>query len=495
MTYPTGAGEGPDALSAILMRAMGPAYTLERELAGGGMSRVFVVRDRELDRLLAVKVLAPERLEIMSAERFKREILTVAALQHPNIVPVLSAGDADGIPFFVMPYVDGGSIRSLIGPPGMNVPDAVRILTDVVRALGYAHARGIIHRDIKPDNILVSGGSAVVTDFGVAKAISSALGTSGGALSATLTHTGVSFGTPMYMAPEQVAADPSVDHRADFYAFGVTAYEMLLGEPPFSGESPRALLASKMTRSPRRIREQRPEVSGPFERLVFSCLEPDAERRPQEAGQLLRELSDPAVVSGGVPSIVSPSLERPSISPFRRRPRLAALLAGAAIALAAVGWLLFGPKGVKGSAALDPRAIAVLPFVDVSAANGPANFVDALSESVRNGLTRSGKFRVAAGGLTGSALARGTDVRAVGRQLGTAYMVEGTLEREGNVLRLSVQLISAADGLSRWANTYDGDAAHRLDLENRAVADLVASVTDAILSDTIDASKSPARGR
>ncbi|HVT38358.1 MAG TPA: serine/threonine-protein kinase [Gemmatimonadaceae bacterium] len=482
-------------LASILMRAMGPAYILDRELAGGGMSRVFVVRDRELDRLLAVKMLAPDRLEIMSAERFKREILTVAALQHPNIVPVLSAGDAEGIPFFVMPYVEGGSIRALIGPPGMSVPDTVRILTDVVRALGYAHARGIIHRDIKPDNILVSGGSAVVTDFGVAKAISSALGTSGRAASATLTHTGVSFGTPMYMAPEQVAADPSVDHRADFYAFGVTAYEMLLGQPPFSGESPRALLASKMTKSPGRIRGQRPDVSGPFERLVFSCLEPDADRRPQEAGQLLRELSDPAVVSGGMPSIVSPSLERPLIPPFRKRPRLAAAMAGIIVALATAGWFLVGPGGTNGPATLDPRAIAVLPFVDVSAANGSANFADALSQSVRNGLTRSGKFRVAAGGLTGSALARGADVRSVGRQLGTRYVVEGTLEREGNVLRLSVQLISAADGLSRWANTYDGEVAHRLDLENRAVTDLVGSVTDAILSDTINASKAPAARR
>src|SRR5439155_10638617 len=208
-------------------------------------STVFVARDNLLGRGVVVKVLPYELAATVSVDRFKREIMLSAALQHPHIVPVLSAGETDGLPFFVMPFVEGESLRLRLARGPLSVREAVSVLKDVARALVYAHGRGIIHRDIKPDNILLSGGSATVTDFGVAKAISASREGQQPApdKSGTITHIGTSIGTPAYMAPEQAAGDPSTDHRADLYALGIVGYEMLTGSPPFYGRSPQQLLA------------------------------------------------------------------------------------------------------------------------------------------------------------------------------------------------------------------------------------------------------------
>src|ERR671915_484393 len=245
---PGGAGAGDPLATNVreyVQQSLGSAYTLERELGGGGMSRVFVARDHALGRKVVVKVLPPELAAALSIERFKREIMLSAALQHPNIVPVLSTGNTDRLPYFVMPFVEGESLRVRLGRGPLSVREAVSVMKDVARALTYAHGRGVIHRDIKPDNIIISGATATVTDFGVAKAVAASrsgpvrgtteVRTPGGS---TITHAGVSLGTPMYMAPEQAAADPNTDHRADIYALGIVAYEMLVGAPPFHGSSP-----------------------------------------------------------------------------------------------------------------------------------------------------------------------------------------------------------------------------------------------------------------
>src|SRR3712207_6093630 len=206
----------PDPLTADLrayvQQALGSAYTLERELGGGGMSRVFVARDQTLGRKVVVKVLPPELAAALSIERFKREIMLSAALQHPNIVPVLSTGNTDRVPYFIMPFVEGESLRVRLGRGPLSVREAVSVTKDVARALAYAHSRGVIHRDIKPDNIIISSATATVTDFGVAKAVAaSRAGPTRGAAQvrtpggSTITHAGVSLGTPMYMAPEQAA--------------------------------------------------------------------------------------------------------------------------------------------------------------------------------------------------------------------------------------------------------------------------------------------------
>jgi eukaryotic-like serine/threonine-protein kinase len=202
-----------------LQTALGGAYTLGRELGGGGMARVFVARDAALGRDVVVKVLSPELAQGLNAERFAREIRLVAALQEPHIVPVLAAATtADGLPYYTMPFVEGESLRHRLAAGPVPLAEAVAILRDVARALAYAHGRGIVHRDVKPANVLLSSGTAVVTDFGVAKAVSASSGKS------SLTSLGVALGTPAYMAPEQAAADPHVDHRADIYAVGTLAY-------------------------------------------------------------------------------------------------------------------------------------------------------------------------------------------------------------------------------------------------------------------------------
>ncbi len=271
-----------------LQGALGGAYTLERELGGGGMSRVFVATETALGRSVVVKVLAPELLEGVNMDRFRREILLAAKLQHPHIVPVLAAGETGGMPFYTMPLVEGRSLRARLEEGGaLPISEAVGILRDVAKALTYAHERGVVHRDIKPDNVLLSGGAAVVTDFGIAKALSESKLK---APSATLTQMGTSLGTPAYMAPEQAAADPSTDHRADMYAFGCMAYELLAGRPPFVGKSPQKLLAAQMGELPTSLAELRPDTPPQLAALVMKCLEKDADDRPQSAGDLVRAL-------------------------------------------------------------------------------------------------------------------------------------------------------------------------------------------------------------
>jgi tetratricopeptide (TPR) repeat protein len=293
-------------LRGQLQKSLGDAYRLEHELGGGGMSRVFVAQELRLGRDVVVKVLSPDLALGLSAERFEREIRTVAALQQANIVPVLTAGETDGIPYYTMPFVEGESLRAHLGRGPMAIAEVVGIVKDVAKALGYAHQRGIVHRDIKPDNVLLSGGTAVVTDFGIAKAISAARTSAGGA---TLTQVGTSIGTPAYMAPEQAAGDANVDHRADIYALGAMTYELLAGHPVFSDRTAQRMLAAHLSEAPRPIGELRADVPATLGDLVMRCLEKDPEARPQSAGEVVSALNTitsgtgapamPAVLLGG----------------------------------------------------------------------------------------------------------------------------------------------------------------------------------------------------
>jgi eukaryotic-like serine/threonine-protein kinase len=271
-------------LRSQLQQSLGNAYTIERELGGGGLSRVFLAEETALGRKVVVKVLPPDLTGGVSADRFNREVQLAAKLQQAQIVPVLAAGQMDGIPWYTMPFVEGESLRAKLARDGaLPVHEVVNILRDVTRALAYAHEHGVVHRDIKPDNVLLSGGTAVVTDFGIAKAISAARAESG---DASLTQMGTSVGTPAYISPEQAAGDPDIDHRADIYSLGCMAYELLAGNPPFFGRTPQRTLAAHLTETPKPITELRPAVPPALAALVMQCLEKEPGARPQSAREI-----------------------------------------------------------------------------------------------------------------------------------------------------------------------------------------------------------------
>ena len=312
-----------------LQSSLGSAYTVERELGGGGMSRVFLAEETRFHRKVVIKVLAPELAAGLSAERFEREIMLVAQLQQANIVPLLTAGKVDGLPYFTMPYVDGESLRSRLasGKP-LPLSECLSILRDVTRALGYAHEHGVVHRDIKPENVLLSHGAAEVTDFGIAKAIDAARVETG---SHTLTQLGTSVGTPTYMSPEQAAGDPDIDHRADIYSVGVLAYEMLEGHPPFAG-TPQGVMAAQISASPPPI-THRTDLPVSLRRVIMKCLAKDPSDRYQTAAELLRDIETIATPGAGLPSAV------------RANPRRVVALGTAVAAIIAVLW--FGTAGVR----------------------------------------------------------------------------------------------------------------------------------------------------
>jgi len=343
-----------------LQEALGPNYQLDRELAGGGMSRVFVAIDRALGRKVVVKVLPPELAAGVNRERFRREIQVAAQLQHPHIVPLLSAGEQGDLLWYTMPYIDGESLRAALERKKQFTPrDVIRILHDVIDALAFAHERGVIHRDIKPANILTQGSHALVTDFGVAKAISAALPLS------SVTSAGIAIGTPAYMAPEQLAGDSSADHRMDIYAAGLLAYELLTGVSPFTSPSPRETLAAQLTRDPKPLDEISPGVPHSLSVLIMRCLAKDPDARPQRAHEVLHELDSLTMPLGVTPQ------EGSVKPPTRRRP-------WAGVAAMAI---LFAVLAGVGYAVTHQRTRATLPPA-TPAVTAPAVTLPAPSESL-----------------------------------------------------------------------------------------------------------------
>jgi tRNA A-37 threonylcarbamoyl transferase component Bud32 len=393
----------PSSLRDELQATLGSAYTLERELGGGGMSRVFVADETSLGRKVVVKVLPPELAAAVNVERFRREIQLAARLQHPHIVPLLAAGISNGLPYYTMPFVTGESLRARLARTGeLPIPDTVRILRDVLSALSYAHEQGVVHRDIKPDNVLLTKHHAQVTDFGVAKALSAA--TNPGT---ALTSLGVALGTPAYMAPEQAAGDPSTDHRADLYAVAAMGYEMLTGYKVFSERSPQQMLAAHAIETPEPIAKRRQATPPALAAVIMGGLEKRPADRPQSADEMLAALdavstpmnaavSDPRI--GHADTSASGIVASPPASRFSGR---RGLIGGAALALIAiaivVGLLL---RGRPSSAGVDRNLVVVAPF-RVAGAQPSLGYL------------REGMLDLLAAKLTGEGGPRAADPRAV----------------------------------------------------------------------------------
>ena len=278
-------------LRTHLQQSLADLYQLGKELPRGGMSRVFEAQEKALGRTVVIKVLSPELAATLSAERFKREIRLAARLQHPHIVPLLNTGQAAESLYFTMPLVEGESLRERISRQRpMPIADVTRTLEEVASALEYAHGEGVVHRDIKPENVMFFHDRAVVLDFGIGKALTAATGDNIRSSGARITQSGMSLGTPVYVSPEQAAGDPDLDHRADIYSFGVVAYEMLCGHPPFSGRTPQLIFMAHANEAPPPMSTWRDDIPAPLNKLVLRCLAKSPKDRPQSAGDIVQEL-------------------------------------------------------------------------------------------------------------------------------------------------------------------------------------------------------------
>lgn len=450
-----------------LAAALSDRYRLERELGGGGMSRVYLAEETALGRQVVVKVIAAELAEGLSAERFQREMKLAARLQQANIVPVLTAGVAAGLPYYTMPFVTGESLRARLHQGVVPLGEAVGILRDVARALAYAHADGVVHRDIKPENILLSGGAAVVTDFGIAKAISVSRTGEGGIAGATLTQAGSSIGTPAYIPPEQAAGD-AVDHRADLYAWGVVAYELLAGAHPFADKtSAQQLIAAHLAETPAPLSAKAPAIPCDLAALVMRSLEKDPARRPQSAATLLEVLAGTSTPSAAAAPLPAPRAARG----LRWAWLAAAVLLVLAVGLAAAR--LVRGRGSAPAPSAAERSLAVLPLANLSGDKEDDYFGIGLAEEITRALAKNG-VRVIGRVSAGALQARGLDERAIARELRVGSLLTGTVRRAADQVRITVTLLSAGDGAVRWTEKYDRPLANVFALQDeiaRTVAD------------------------
>lgn len=437
------------------------------------MSRVFLADDVRLGRQIVVKVLHPDLASGLSAARFTREIRVAARLQHPHVLPLLDAGDLEGLPFYTMPFVDGETLRARLNREGtIPVGDGVRIVRELADALAYAHGQGVMHRDLKPENVLLSGGHAVVADFGVAKALSAS--TEGGTPDAvTGTGTGIAVGTPAYMAPEQLAADPSTDHRADLYALGVVAYETLTGAHPFAGRTAQALLTAHLTEQPIPLGDKRPELAPALSALVSQLLAKRAEERPARASDVVRMID---AISTSGEAVATP---RPGTS--RSRAGVAGVVI-AAVALLTTG--IVWARRTLIHPAPEQTVLAVLPFENLGAA-ADAYFADGLTEEVRSRLAGITGLRVIAGSSARQYKASTKRPQDIARELGATHLLTGTVRWERGTgtsgrVRVSTELVRAADEASMWAEPIEGPLDNVFAMQTR-VAERVASALDVAL--------------
>ncbi|MFN0180207.1 MAG: protein kinase domain-containing protein [Gemmatimonadales bacterium] len=423
--------------------ALADHYLIERELGRGGMATVYLAQDRKHGRLVALKVLRSDLAAVLGADRFAREIQIAARLQHPHILPLHDSGEAAGFLYYVMPYVEGESLRDRLNRERqLPLEEALRIVREVADALGYAHGHEVVHRDIKPENILLSRGSpgelsehALVADFGIARAVTAAG-------SDRLTDTGLALGTPSYMSPEQAAAEQAVDGRADIYALGCVLYEMLAGQPPFHGNAAREVLARHALDPVPPLRTIRPDLPAEVERAVLRALA----KAPADRF---------ATVSGFTAALTSTSPPR-----LRVRWLAPALLvaAGGGILAAIYSLGVRGRGAASGAPAGDStRSIAVLAFANVGGDSTNEPFSDGVADELTTALGKVEGLSVAARTSSFSFKRKGLDAREIGRRLDVRYVVEGAVRMAGSRRRVSYQLIDVVTGKEVWADQFEHD--------------------------------------
>jgi serine/threonine-protein kinase len=421
-----------------LRTSLAGRYRLLQELGRGGMATVWRARDLRHDRDVAIKVLRPELSAAIGAERFQREIRLTAQLQHPNILPVFDSGDADGVLWYAMPLVEGASLRARLDrEPRLPVDDAVAIATEVADALAYAHGCGIVHRDVKPENILLAHGHALVADFGIARAAAQAGGD-------RLTQTGMAIGTLAYMSPEQATADPALDGRADQYSLGCVLHEMLSGEVPFAGTSGPALLAKRLTEPVPALPPALPVPRG-VRTVVARALERAPDARFATLAEVARALRDVPLAS----RLPSDTASLPAAAGTSARSRWPVVLA-AAVLLAAVAFAARLGRRAPADASSDP-SVAVLPFENRSADPGDVYLSDGVGDELIVRLTSQPALRVAPRSSVARLRSSALPLDSIAHQLDVAHLVTGTVARLGDSVRVNVELVDVARHRQQWA--------------------------------------------
>jgi len=446
-----------------LQRTLGAAYTIERELGGGGMSRVFVATENALKRRVVVKVLPGDMSGRLAVERFKREIGIAARLQHAHMVPLLTAGEVDGQPYFTMPFVEGQSLRERLAQPEGRLPltDTVRVLREIASALAYAHAHDVVHRDIKPENVLLSGGAAMVTDFGVAKAVDAAATTA----TEGITSVGLALGTPAYMAPEQACADPHTDYRADIYAWGMLAYEMLAGQTAFAGRSPQATLAAQVTETPADLASRTSTTPPALAALVTRAIAKNPDDRPQSAEELVRALD---AMSGAIGSSgPAPAHRTLRISPAQRVVGVVALIA----LVAAGAWAMRSRNASMNAATAEPAmlTLAVLPIEIIGGDSTAEYLADGLTGELSRALKSVAGVQVAGDLSTARFKGTHTAPAEMARQLGVVRLLSGKLQPGVGRVRLPIDLTDST-GTSLWSGTYNTETKDNFAMQDSITA-------------------------
>ena len=387
--------------------AFSDSYTIDRELGRGGMATVYLAQDAKHERLVALKVLHPDLTASLGPDRFLREIKLAARLNHPHILPLHDSGEASGFLYYVMPYVEGESLRERLDRDHqLPIDEAVHHARAIASALDYAHRQGIVHRDIKPENVMLYEGEAMVMDFGIAKAVSSAG-------SETITQTGMMIGTPAYVSPEQAAGEPNLDGRSDQYSLGCVLYEMLSGERPFTGATPQAVMTKRFTETVKPVRTIRSTVPEPVEKALSRAMSVDAGARYKTAAQFAQALAAGSVTTPTDTTTL--------------------------------------PQQAVSSA----KSVAVLPFANMSNDAENEYFADGMAEEIINALSKIQSLRVASRTVSFALKGKNEDLADVGRKLHVSTVLDGSVRRMGNRLRITAQLVNVADGYQLWSERYD----------------------------------------